>query len=120
MQKRTPAAQTLSLQITEGEKFELLVTQMSGGGNPQNMKFINAFCYRFSKHATAFQRESFIKLYDMGWELGKIVWDEAVGKIAFSVRADGCAAWVGPDGALQRSQVGKKTAYLDKNWKELP
>lgn len=118
MQKRTPAAQTLALQISEGEKVELIVTRMVPPG-PQNMGFIIAFCNHFNRFATGAQRTTFIKLHDMGWNLGKFVWDEAAKKMAFSVRADGTAAWVGPDGVLERSAVGKKTAYLGKNWKEV-
>lgn len=119
MQKRTPAAQTLALQISEGEKVELLVTHMSSPG-PQNMSFIVAFCNSFNRYATGPQRTTFIKLHDMGWDLGKVVWDDVAKKMAFSVRADGTAAWVGPDGVLDRAAAGKKTAYLDKNWKSAP
>ena len=118
MQKRTPAAQILSLQICEGEKLELLVTHMVRFAEI-NSPWIRNFCYKFNKHATGEQRTTFIKLHDMGWNLSKIVWDEAVGKIAFSVNTPDCAAWVGPDGKLERAANGKKTAYLAKNWKEV-
>jgi hypothetical protein len=116
MQKRTPAAHTLALQISEGEKVELLVTRMVSPG-PQNMGFIISFCNMFNRFATGPQRTTFIKLHDMGWGLGKVVWDDAAKKMAYSVHADGTAAWVGPDGVLDRAAVGKKTAYLDKSWK---
>ena len=118
MQKRIPAAETLKLQITEAEKMELLVTRMCGGGS-QNQHFIRNVCYKFEKFATAEQRVSFIKLYDMGWELTKVVCNVEAGKIALGVCADDTAAWVGPDGKLERAAIGRKTAYLDKNWKSV-
>ena len=120
MQKRTPAEETLKLQISEGEKVELLVAHMMPvPGNSANYRYIASFCNHFNRFATGPQRTTFIKLHDMGWTRGKIVWNETEKKFAFSVHADGTAAWVGPDGVLERAPVGKKTAYLDRNWKSV-
>ena len=62
------------------------------------------------------QKAALIKLHDMGWVITNLVRNEKLGKIAFAVALDGCAAWVGPDGKLDRAPVGKRTAYLDRNW----
>lgn len=108
------AADILSAQISDTEKMELMITHMCRG----DMRFILTFLNKFQAHATDAQRATFIKLYNTGWHLQKIVWHRTEPKIAFGVYLDGCAAWVAPDGKLERAPVGRRTAYLDKNWVE--
>lgn len=106
------AAQILSSQISDSEKLELIVTGMSKG----DFKFIRVFLDKFESMATQEQRVALVKLYEMGWDLVKVVWNPSKNKMAFSVRAVDCAAWVTPDGKVNRAPVGKRTAYLDSGW----
>jgi hypothetical protein len=120
MAKRDPAANILNLNIPEEQKIEWLAERMLIGQLTQaNLDYIASFVEKFSKYATAQQRVTFVKLHDMGWNLSRIVWNNKEQKIAFAVNAPDCAAWVTPDGKVNRAPVGKRTAYLDSNWKDV-
>jgi hypothetical protein len=103
-----------NLQITEIEKIELMVTHMTESGD---MKFISVFTRKFHDKATDEQKKMFPKLYDLGWNLSKVLWSKKTGKIAWGMYANGTSAWVTPDGKITRAELGKRTAYLkDSDW----
>lgn len=129
MAKRTSAAILNDKLLTDSAKLLRIVNTMCGlapdvhnqpgGRNQRNFAFAQQFVARFETQATPEQRVALVKLYDMGWNISKLVWNSVENKIAFAVSAPGCAAWVTPDGKVNRAPVGKRTAYLDKNWSDL-
>lgn len=127
MQKRTPAATYFNdASLSDTAKLLRIINVMCGlpadvhnqpGGRSQrNFAFAQSFYAHFETQATQAQQVALVKLHDMGWSITKLVWNSLESKMAFAVQADGCAAWVGPDGKLDRAAVGKRTAYLEKGW----
>lgn len=118
----------LNMDISEDGKMVRIVRDMChpAGRVPAHVKddmrnesFVQLFVVKMIICGTPQQKAMLIKLFNMGWILRKIVWNERDQKIAFSVYLDDCAAWVTPDGKLERAAVGKRTAYLDRNWTDL-
>ena len=98
----------LSREITEMERFELMVGHMCKGGD---WRFQRTFCTWFEK-ATDEQKVTFLQAYRLGWYLSKILKSRTTHKIAWAMYANGCTAWVTPDGVIHRAEPGKRTAYL--------
>ena len=122
MAKRN-SAEILEMPITEDGKMVRIVRAMcypagrTPNQNDMRMEsYVQLFSARMIIMGTPQQKAALIKLHDMGWEITNLVRNEKLYKIAFAVALDGCAAWVGPDGKLERAPVGKRTAYLDRNW----
>jgi hypothetical protein len=70
----------------------------------------------FNTYATEAQITTLVKATKFGWKFGKIVWNPTKNVCAVSLRSGDTAAWVTPDGKLERAPVGKKTAYLEAGW----
>lgn len=130
MSKRIPAATYFNdPTLSDTAKLLRVVNVMCGlpadihnnyaGRFARNFAFAQLFAARFQTQATPEQQAALIKLHDMGWEIGKLVWNDKLQKIAFAVQADGCAGWVTPDGKLTRAPMGKRTAVLERGWEEI-
>lgn len=76
--------------------------------------------HTFEQHVSDVQLMQLEKLKKFGWTLGKIYYDTVNGQkvLAILVRTSDCAAFLYPDGRLDRAPAGKSTVYLDSNWKE--
>jgi hypothetical protein len=108
------ASQILQREISDLEKLELMITHMTQGSDQH---FIRAFTDLFDKHATPEQRAMLPKLYNFGWKITKLLQSNKTHKIAWAMHSDGTAAWVTPDGKINRAEVGKKIATLAaKEW----
>lgn len=113
-------AQRIPFPISREDKLSItaMVHDMVDGSQGHNARFAGICEDKMSYSATDEQIATFAKLYKLGWYIGKVVTHRVTGKVAFAVSAVGCAAWVTPDGSLDRAPVGRKTAYLDNNWAE--
>jgi hypothetical protein len=76
----------------------------------------HAYLQMFTLYVTDKQIETLTKAAKFGWKANKIVWNTTAGKVAISLYANECVAWVHPDGTLDRAKVGVKTAYLSNDW----
>jgi len=79
-----------------------------------------AFLQIFTLYVSDAQMEALEKAVKYGWKATKIVYSRDLSNTtcAIGIAAKGCAAWMTPDGKIDRAEVGKKTAYLDKKWTE--
>lgn len=78
-----------------------------------------AFLQLFTVYVSEAQIEALQKAVKFGWRASKIVYSQEKGVCAVGIAADGCAAWMTPDGKIERAAAGKKTAYLSSDWKEV-
>lgn len=62
------------------------------------------------------------KCSKFGWKMSKVVYTAATVEpraCAIAMTSNGCAAWLLPDGTIDRAQNGRKTAYLRGDWKSV-
>lgn len=79
-----------------------------------------AFLQLFTLYVSDAQMAALEKAAKYGWEATKIVYsnDPSETTCAIALCAKGCAAWMLPNGTIERAKVGAKTIYLDKKWTE--
>lgn len=82
----------------------------------QSQKFADIIVHNVSPAQVA----ALTKCLKFKWKLSKVLYPRDGRKMcAIAMYADGTAAWMKPDGSIERAPVGKKTAYLkDKDWLE--
>ncbi len=93
-----------------------MVHDMVSGSQGLNVRFAGICEDKMQYQATDEQIATFAKLYKLGWHISRVVTNRKTDKVAFGVVLDGCAAWVKPDGVLDRAPVGRKCAVLDADW----
>lgn len=102
--------------VTRHEAARSVLFRMGVSDRRENAKYR----HMFECHISDVQLVQLDKLAKFGWKLGKIYHDTVNGQkvLAILVRTSDCAAFLYPDGRLDRAPAGKSTVYLDKNWKE--
>ena len=76
------------------------------------------FLQLFTLHVSDAQIAALTKCAKFGWKATKIVYKSCDTGCALALCSGQTAAWMMPDGTIQRAPVGKKTAYLPKDWVE--
>ncbi len=77
-----------------------------------------AFLQIFTCYVSDAQMVALTKAAKYGWKVSKIVFNHGEPDCAIAMHANGCAAWMMPDGSIDRAKPGVRRAYLDRNWKE--
>ena len=78
-----------------------------------------AFLQLFTMHVSDAQLAALAKCSRFGWKLSKIVYKRDLTKgCALAMCSGDTAAWMTPDGKIERAAPGRKTAYLSNDWIE--
>ena len=80
----------------------------------RNFAFLQLFTIKVSEA----QIVALTKAAKFGWKATKIVYKPMEEVCAIALCSGDTAAWMMPDGTIQRAPNGKKTAYLPKDWVE--
>ena len=80
----------------------------------------HVFHQLFTVYVTDAQMTALEKAVKYGWKVSKIVYsrDPSETTCALAMYADGTAAWMLPNGTIERAPVGKRSASLNKKWTE--
>lgn len=79
-----------------------------------------AFLQLFTVLVSDAQMAALEKAAKYGWKATKMVYGKSgdCTDCAIALSTKDCAAWMLPDGTIERAKVGAKTAYLNKKWTE--
>jgi hypothetical protein len=74
----------------------------------------------FTVYVSDAQMAALEKAVKYGWKVSKIVYsnDPSENTCALAMYSGDCAAWMLPDGTIDRAKVGQRRAVLNKKWTE--
>lgn len=95
-----------------------LIERMTNGSmnNPRFRHFVHMVTLKMLAYATREQWVSLLKLHDIGWVITKIVWQSNNEKVALAISMPDGAAWLLPNGKLERPAVNRTTVVLPAGW----
>lgn len=90
-----------------------------GIDNEQSMKN-EVFLQLFTAFVSDAQMAALEKAVKYGWQVSKIVYsnDPNENTCALAMYSRDCAAWMLPDGTIDRAKVGQRRATLNPKWTE--